>query len=143
MVGVHEDVTAAWERAVEQWDDNSRHEAVLAMVVQHSAFAWAAARYKERGDDPIAQARLERLRKAATAAMMATGSTRKTDEVKSPATKIAIWLTVMIAMLLVGLLFAKIVVDGRQKKAAPGRSHGVRRAPTVTTPVQRPTGARH
>ena len=32
------------------------HEALLGLVAQHSCFAWAAARYKERAGDPVADA---------------------------------------------------------------------------------------
>ena len=127
MTGVNEAVSAAWERVVEKWDEPARHEALLGLVVQHSAFAWAAARYKEKGDDPIAVERLDRLRKAATATMMAT-ATKKGEEERSPYTKTMVWLIVMTIMLIIGLLFARIVTD---------------RAPTHSPPVRHPTGARH
>jgi hypothetical protein len=138
----HEAVTAAWERTLELWDDAARHEALLALVVEHNAFAWAAGRYKERGDDPIAKARLEQLQKAAIATMMASASTRKTED-RSPSTKLAIWLAVMVAMLLVGLLFAGIVVNGSRKNPSGAGARGVRPVPAAPRPVQRPTGARH
>jgi hypothetical protein len=127
MMDVNEAVSAAWERVVEKWEDGSRHEALLALVVQHRSFAWAAARYKEKGDDPIAVERLDRLRKAATATMMAT-ATKKAAEERSPYTKTMVWLVVMTIMLIIGLLFARIVTD---------------RAPKHSPPVRHPTGARH
>lgn len=124
-------VTAAWDRTVEQWDDPSRHEALLAMVVQHSAFAWAAARYKERGDDPVAKARLERIRKAATATLLATAKVREPEE-SSPYKKTLLWLMVLCVMLLLGLVFARIVVD-----SAPGKAKSPTRTPaTHTTPAR-------
>jgi hypothetical protein len=124
---VHEDVSLAWDRVVEQWDDKARHDALLSVVVQHSEFVWAAARYKERGDDPIAAERLERLRKAATATMFATAKVRETPD-SSPYKKILLWLVVMVVMLVIGLLFARIVVD---------------HSPAKRRPAQHPTPARH
>jgi hypothetical protein len=129
---VHADVTAAWEKAVEQWEDASRHEALLAVVVQHSAFAWAAARYKERGDDPVAKDRLERIRKAATATMFATAKPRETED-SSPYKKTLLWLVVMVAMVVLGLLFARIVVSSSPAKA---------RQPVKRTPATHTTPAR-
>jgi hypothetical protein len=136
MHSVHDDVNRAWERAVEQWDDVARHDALLAVVVQHSEFAWAAARYKERGDDAIAKERLERLGKAATATMFATAKVRETPD-SSPYKKMMLWLVAMVVMLVVGLLFARIVVNNRPAKSS------TKRAPPTSTPAQHPTPARH
>jgi hypothetical protein len=129
---VREDVVAAWDRAVEQWDDAARHDALLALVVQHSEFAWAAARYKERGDDAIAKERLDRLRKAATATMFATAKVREPDDA-SPYRKIMIWLVVLVSMLVLGLVFARVIVSSRPHKAAPAKS----------APARHHTPARH
>lgn len=127
-------VTAAWDRTVEQWDDLSRHDALLAVVVEHSAFAWAAARYKERdarGDDPVARARLERIRKAATATMFATAKVRETEG-SSPYKKTLVWLMVLCVMLVLGLVFARIVVGN-----APAKPQPPKRTPaTHTTPAR-------
>jgi len=129
---VHEAVSAAWDKVVEQWEDAPRHEAFLALVVQHSSFAWAAARYKERGDDPVAKDRIERIRKAATATMFAAATRRDTEE-RSPYTKTLLWLMAMLVMLVVGLLFARIVVN-----------HAPAKRPTEMQPgVTAPTPARH
>jgi hypothetical protein len=67
-------VTAAWDALAAHWDDQARHDALLGLVAQHGCYAWAAAKYKERGDDPIAQRQLERVRKSALATMFATAS---------------------------------------------------------------------
>jgi hypothetical protein len=128
----HEAVTAAWDEVTSQWEDAPRHEAFLALVVQHSAFAWAAARYKERGDDPVAKDRLERIRKAATATMFASATPRETKE-NSPYTKTLLWLVAMVVMLVVGLLFARIVVNHAPAK---GRSGSTRPPATHTTPAR-------
>jgi hypothetical protein len=126
---VHDDVTQAWDRVLEQWDDKARHDAMLSVVVSHSEFAWAAARYKERGDDPVAHVQLERLRKAATATMLASAKARESPD-SSPYKKMALWLAVMVVMLVVGLLFARIVVSNAPAKRTPA-------------PARHPTPARH
>lgn len=118
---MHEDVTAAWDRVVEQWDDPARHEVLIAAVAQHSSYAWAAARYKERAGDPIADKQIDRLRRAATATMFATATTRRSTEA-SPYRKVIIWFAVLVAMLLLGLVFARVVLDNTPPKhPTPGR----------------------
>jgi hypothetical protein len=107
---VHDDVTGAWERAVEAWDDPARHAAVIAAVVQNNGFVWVATRYKERAGDAIADAQLERLRKAATATLLATATARD-DKHATPYRKVMMWFAVLVVMLLLGLVFARVVFD--------------------------------
>jgi hypothetical protein len=107
---VHEEVTAAWDRVVEQWDDAARHDALIGFVAKHSCYAWAAGKYKERAGDPIADKQLERLRKAATATLLATATPRKQAE-ETPYKKTLIWLLVLVVMLVLGILFMRIVAS--------------------------------
>jgi hypothetical protein len=107
---VHDDVLTAWERAVERWDDPARHDAVIAAVVQHNGFAWAAARYKERAGDAIADRQLDRLRKAATATLFATATVRD-DTHATPYRKVMMWFALLVVMLLLGLVFTRLVID--------------------------------
>ena len=44
---VPEAVAAAWDRALEGWDDAGRHDALLRLVAQHDAYAWAAGKYRD------------------------------------------------------------------------------------------------
>src|SRR6185369_17042357 len=69
-----------WQSVTEKWDEAGRHDAFLALVAQHSSFAWAAARYKERAGDAMADKQLERLRRAATATMMASASSKSSKQ---------------------------------------------------------------
>lgn len=69
-------VTSAWDELVATWDDQAKHDALLGLVARYSCYAWAAGKYRERGDDPIAAQQLVRLRKAATATMLATATVR-------------------------------------------------------------------
>ena len=73
---VPEPVRAAWDAAVARWDEPAAHDALLAAAAQHGCFGWACARYRERGDDPVAARQLERLQRAALATMYATAASR-------------------------------------------------------------------
>ena len=115
---VHDDVTAAWQRVTEQWDDSARHEAFFAAAAQHSCFAWAAARYKERTGDAIADKQLERLRKAATATMMATAAAKPSKE-RQPYRSLLIVLICMFLAMLVALFVTKSLRDNHP---APARA---------------------
>lgn len=107
---VHHDVRAAWARVTDTWPDSARHDAFFALVVQHQCFAWAAQRYKERGDDPIAQEQLARLRRGAMATMMAAAATRTTKE-KQPYRSTMIVLLVLLAAMLLGMVVTKALHD--------------------------------
>lgn len=116
---MHEDVTTAWERAVAEWDDPARHEAVISAVVQHNCFAWAAQKYKERAGDPIADKQLDRLRKAATATLFATATARQSKE-ENPYRKGLMWMLVLAIFAVMGLVFARVVLDNTPSKPASG-----------------------
>jgi hypothetical protein len=80
-------------------------------VNQHEAYAWAAARYRERKDDPVAAAHLERLRKAATARLMASATVR---EEKGSSSYRATWavLGLLIIAIVASLVYAFARGDG-------------------------------
>jgi len=100
-------VQAAWDAAVAAWDDPAKHAALLGLVAQHDCFAWAAARYKERAGDPIADKQLERLRTSAVAAMFAQSSRKKDD--KQPYRQTLVLLAALLLMLVLALVFATIL----------------------------------
>jgi hypothetical protein len=107
---VHHDVRAAWTRVTETWVDALRHDAFFALVVQHQCFAWAAARYKERGKDPIAEEQLARLRRAAMATMMAAAAARPQKE-RQPYRSVLITLIVLLVAMVLGLVVTKSIHD--------------------------------
>ena len=112
---------AAWDRVVEQWDDASRHDTFVGLVAQHNCFAWAAARYKERAGDAVADRQLERLQRAATATMMA-GATVREDKQKQPYASVFVVLIGLLIMAVLGLVCTKIVAENqpaRTTKPAP------------------------
>jgi hypothetical protein len=87
----------------------------MGLVAQHSCYAWAAGKYKERAGDVIADRQLERIRKAATATLLATASQPRDDE-SMPYKKTLLWLVALLVMLVLGLLFMKIVASNTRPK---------------------------
>lgn len=108
-MSVPEPVQAAWDEAVAHWDEPAKHQALLGLVARHNCFAWAAARYKERAGDPVADKQLERLRSSAVATMMST-STKKQDE-PTPFRSTVMLLIALLVALLVGMLVVKTIHD--------------------------------
>ena len=98
-------VVTAWDEAVAHWDEPARHDTLLALVAANSCFAWAAGRYKEKAGDPIADMNLERLRKAATATMLATASVRP-DPSKTPYGNVLLVLVTFVILIGVGAIYA-------------------------------------
>jgi hypothetical protein len=92
-----EAVSAAWNACEQHWDDTARHDALFALVAQHDCFAYAANRYKTRAGDAIADRQLERIRKAAIAKMMATGSARPDSHQKPFRATLALVVLLLVA----------------------------------------------
>lgn len=109
-VNVPEPVKTAWEDAVAHWDDPVKHQALLGLVAQHNCFAWAAARYKERTGDPVADKQLERLRSSAVATMFAQASGR-TKDAPQPFRQTLLLLAALLLALVLGLVFVKVIHD--------------------------------
>ena len=111
---IPEPVVAAWQRCVDGWDEPARHDALLAAVVQHNCFAWAAARYKTKAGDPVADARLARLRRAAEAALLATATVRpEASEGRSNLRVFALAMALLVAIAIVTALVMSARANGR------------------------------
>jgi hypothetical protein len=140
---VPEDLTAAWERVLEAWDDDERHDALLRRVAQHDAYAWAAARYRDarraapaspapfrsypdRAVDAIADRQLDRLWRAAEATLHA-GARARDARSRAPYRAATAVLVMLIFALVAGLVFATAV--RRLPPAVPGQA-------TPATPTQ-------
>jgi len=104
---VPEAVSAAWQATTEAWDESKRHDAFVALVAQYGCFAWAAARYKERAGDPIADRQLERVTRAATATMVASSARRAADE--APYKRLIGIALAMFAVLILGIILTVIL----------------------------------
>jgi hypothetical protein len=109
---------AAWDRVKAQWDDPAPHDELLRLTTLHGCYAWTASRYREvRGDagppfreigaapDPIAERQLDRIRRAAEAALLTSGTPRPEQGTKAyRSTKLL--LGVVIVLIIIGLLYA-------------------------------------
>jgi hypothetical protein len=111
-------VRGAWERVSETWADAALHDELFKLAVKHNCFAWVAARYREKGDDPIAKGQLERLRKAAVAALYVTAAARPSKD-KTPYRSTLVVLIVLVLAMVVGLLVTKSMHDNDNGNTPP------------------------
>ena len=111
-------VREAWARATEAWSDPARHDELLRLVAAHNAYAWAAGRYRTRGGDPIAGRQLDRLRRAAEATLLAGASVRP-DRAAAPYRAAVGILAILIAVVLVGLVYATVIRQPPGAAVAP------------------------
>lgn len=117
---IDHEVRSAWQRVTETWGDSVKHDDFFKLVVQHSCYAWAAARYRERGDDPIAKDQLERLRKAAVAAMMVTATARPAQE-KTPYRSSLVVLVCLLVAMVVAIFVTSYIHDSHTPVPKPAR----------------------
>lgn len=101
----------AWDKAVESWSDPARHDEILRLVAQHDAFAWAAARYRTRAGDPIADKQIDRVRKAAEVTLMSSATSRKSAG-KNPYRSTTALLVLLVVLVVGGLVYAMVARDG-------------------------------
>ena len=112
-------VLAAWEALQTGWDQRVKHEAFLAAVSQAEAFSWAAKKYNERPDDPIAKDQLARLQKAAVIVLMASAT--RQPEPKSPYRMVVVFMIVLVLFAIVGLLVVDSMPKQRSQPAQPAQ----------------------
>jgi hypothetical protein len=117
---VPEVVHAAWARAAEAWSDPARHDELLREVAAHHSYAWAAGRYRTRGDDPIAQRQLTRLRRAAEATLLA-GATARRDATAAPYRATVGVLALLIAVVVIGLVYVTLIRGPSGPTIAPAQ----------------------
>ncbi|HEY4177062.1 MAG TPA: hypothetical protein VGM90_09535 [Kofleriaceae bacterium] len=110
-------VIAAWEAVNSAWDQPATHDAFLATVSQAEAFAWAAKKYKERGDDPIATERLGKLSRAAVFVLTASAAKRPPE--KSPYRMLVMLLIVAMLAIFVAILMLDTLPKRRHQPAQP------------------------
>ncbi len=129
---VPEPVRAAWARAAEAWSDPARHDELLRQAAAHRCYAWAAGRYRMRGDDPIAGRQLDRLRRAAEATLLA-GATIRRDAAATPYRATVGVLALLIATVIIGLVYATLIRGPSDATIAPA-------GPVPSAPLQRAPG---
>jgi len=108
---IDDKVRGAWDRVSEAWADPASHDEFFKLVVADNCFAWGCARYAEKGDDPIAKAQLDRLRKAALAAMSVQQTARQANSGKTPYRSSMIVLATLLIAMLIALFVTKFMHD--------------------------------
>ncbi len=115
---IPEAVRAAWSAVVsspEAWVEQARHDAFVQLVASASAFAWAAGQYQEirrqRPDDAIAVRQLERVRRTAEAAMLATTTVREVKQ--SPYRSATAILVMLVVLLIAGAVYARFMREAQ------------------------------
>jgi hypothetical protein len=149
---VPEPVAVAWDRALEAWDDAERHDALLRLVAQHRAYAWAAAKYRDakraapaspspfrsypdHAVDAIADRQLERMRRAAEATLYASATARD-ERGKAPYRAAMAILAMLVFAIVAGLVFAAMLERNRPAAPTPGQA-----IPAEVTPAPPPAPA--
>lgn len=117
---VPDPVRAAWQAVLANWDQQSLHDAFVQRVAGAGVFAWGAGQYqdmqRQRPDNPIAQRQLDRVRRTAEAAMLASAAVRDVD--KRPYRGATAVLIMMIVVLIAGALYAALMRDSSTGGAA-------------------------
>jgi hypothetical protein len=104
---IPEPLREAWTRATGAWSDPAHHDEVLRLVATHSCYAWAAARYRTRGSDPVAARQLDRLRRAAEATLLASATVRPVAAARPYRATVGV-MAILIAAIGVGLIYAAV-----------------------------------
>ena len=117
---IPEPVRDAWQRAVDAWEDPERHKLFIGLAAQHNCFRWAAARYRERAGDPIADRQLERLRTAAYATLAATATVRPPD--RKPYQITVALLIALATLAFIGYFYAMHLRDQSQSSTKPPKA---------------------
>ena len=148
---VPEAVAAAWDRVLEAWDEAERHDALLRLVAQHDAYAWAAAKYREakraapaspspfrsypdHAIDAVADRQLDRMRRAAEATLYASASARE-ERTGAPYRAAAAILVLLVFAVVAGLVFAAAL--RRAGPAGAGQATPAEATPAMPAPPPR------
>jgi hypothetical protein len=115
---VPEALIAAWDRALEAWADQARHDEVMRLVTANDAYAWAAQRYRSKPGDPIGERMLDRIRKSAEATLMASRAERKDTAPKAYRATVALLVFLLIAAV-AGLIYTTML---RNRTAEPDQT---------------------
>lgn|GEM_PF-2635786 len=114
-------LAAQWTAVLERWDDETAHERFLEAGLAAQAFPYMARCYRtaarEKGDDPIAEQRLQDIARRAEAAILtaAQAAKYKEDEHDEPFKRVSVMMAVLIVIIAAGMAYALLSGGG-----APG-----------------------
>lgn len=114
------ELAASWEALAAVWDDQARHDAFIRLVATHGAFAWAAGKYqdacRQRAGDRVAARQLERVRRTAEAAMLASAAVRAVE--RPPYRSATAVLIMLVVALGAGTLYTRFLRGARPAASA-------------------------
>jgi hypothetical protein len=118
---VPERIVEAWSACRAAWDDAAAHDRAASLALTVDAQPWLARQYRavlrERPDDAIAGARLERLVKIAQAAVLASGTTPRPGFRRG----ISIALLAVLSLVVAGGLFWGLTLIRRHRESSDPR----------------------
>ncbi len=105
---VTEAVRAAWDRVLEAWTDEARHDALFRLVAERGEYTWVAARYREqarsRDGDPIAANQMDRIRRAIEATLLVSATARGKPQA-SPYKNLVAMFALLLVLLGIGAFY--------------------------------------
>lgn len=115
-------LASAWAITLSSWGDSSRHDVVLGLAAKHEQYAWLAARYREAARanpaDPIPQARLARVQRAALATLCFERRTPDVEE-RKPYRNVLLLLAATMLATVVGLWLVDMKASEYQQRKPP------------------------
>lgn len=104
------ELLAAWQRAIDAWDDARAHERVLELAATTGGYAWVARKYRavgrERPDDPRVASQLGRIARMTEATLRATSHRVRGGSPATPYRSTIVILLVLVAAMGAGLFWA-------------------------------------
>ncbi|HTR51929.1 MAG TPA: hypothetical protein VMJ10_14535 [Kofleriaceae bacterium] len=122
---VPEAVRAVWQHLGEAWDDPARHDAFVALVAEHGCYAWAAARYRERAGDPIADRQLARLKDVAVDRLLPPSRAKKPKSL-GVVRLFGVLAAAVVLTLVLGFLYLSTCDSGSHQPVPPPRANWTR-----------------
>lgn len=112
------ELAARWQAVVASWDDDEAHDRFLQAGLAVQAFPYMARCYRaavrERGNDEVAQQRLDDIARRAEAAILsaAAAARYREDEQEEPFKRVILLLAVLIVIIAAGTAYAMLSSGG-------------------------------
>lgn len=128
---VSPELEATWQEVLAGWNEQARHDAFVQAAAAARAFAFAAGKYQEatrsRPADPIAPRQLQRVRRTAEAAMLASAQVRHVEQ--TPYRSATAVLILLVVALVAGGVYATFLRNTRGAANAEGEPRSVTPGP--------------
>lgn len=137
---VPDELAAAWAACLAAWSDDALHDRVASLSLTHVEQPWLARRYRavlrDRPDDPVAAARLERVGRIAQAAVLASGSSPHVSRFSRGSS--AVVLLFLVVAVAGGLLLTLYLIRKTEAPPPAKRAPAERVEPWQRTELRKP-----